>query len=58
MTVKNNREEGNNQGKFQDASPATIQTSANKTDANRRGGVKRKVKAVKLSHSVTAGQRK
>ena len=58
MTVKNNREEGNNQGKVRDASPATMQTSANKTDENRRAGVKRKVKAVKLSHSVTAGQRK
>ena len=57
MSVKNNREEGNNQGKFQDAS-ATMQTSANKTDANRRGGAKRKVKSVKLSHSITAGQRK
>ena len=58
MSVKNNREEDNNQRRVQNATPSTMQTSANKTDASRSNGGKRKVKSGKLSHSVAAGQRK
>ena len=56
--MKDNREEGNTQRKFQDDSASTMQTPANKADVSRKGGEKKKVRSVKLSRSVTAGQRK
>jgi hypothetical protein len=56
--VKDNREEGNSQRKSQDVSSSTVQTSANKADANHRGGDKRKVKSGKVSHAATGIQRK
>ena len=55
--MRNNREEGNNQRRFQDAPGSTMDPSAGKAESIPRGGNKKKVKPDKARPSST-GPRK
>ena len=57
--MKSDRKENNNQRKPQGlASAPVLHEPANKREVSKQGGEKKKVPSGKLSHAVTAGQRK